>query len=169
MSTCDVRFTGFGPSLDCHRDSGEQVGANVAAVAMRDPKEARTMLEAMFTALSHGSQRRELARGLAQLPLPALIQLAETKEGHALLERALGELNRGLDDGDNRWAADQIGTALKTVDFKHSEEFKRLDPTTRQTLVERLGWPVAHPGSVDTLIGLAKSSGFQVATPDTRR
>ena len=115
MSTCDVRFTGFGPSLDCRRDSGEQVGANIAAIAMRDPKEARAMLEAMFNALGHGSQRRELARGLAQLPLPVLIQLAETKDGHALLERSLGELKGGLDDSDNRRAADQVGTALSAL------------------------------------------------------
>lgn len=169
MTTCDVKFTGFGPLLDCHRDAGEQIGSNVAAIALRDPKEARTMLEAMFTALSHGSQRREVARGLAQLPLPALIQLAETKDGHALLERALGELKGDLDDSDNRWAADQIGTALKTVDFKASEEFKKLDSTSRQTILESLGWPVAQPGSVDTLIGLAKSPGFQAASPDTRR
>ncbi len=127
------------------------------------------MLEVMFTALSHGSQRREVARGLAELPLPALIELAENKDGRALLERALAELKGDLGDGDNRWAADQIGTALKTVDFKASEDFKKLDSTSRQTILERLGLPVAQPGSVDTLIGLAKSPGFHGGHADTRR
>jgi hypothetical protein len=171
MTTCDVKFTGFGgPALDCHRDSGEVVGSNIAATAMRDPQAARIQLETMFTALAHPDNRREVARGLAQgLPLPALMQLAENKDGRVLLERALAELKGDLGDGDNQWAADQIGTALKTVDLKHSDAFKNLDATSQQTILDRLGYPVAYAGAVDNLIALAKSPGFQTASPDTRK
>ena len=171
MTTCDVKYTGFGgPSLDCHRDAGEVVGSNIAATAMRDPKEARILLETMYTMLGNADERQELARGLAQgMPLPALVQLAETKDGRVLLERALAELKGDLGDRDNKWAADQIGTALKTVDLKHSDAFKKLDATSQQTILDRLGYPVAYAGAVDNLIALAKLPGFQVASPDTRK
>ena len=171
MTTCDVKFTGFGgPALDCHRDSGEVVGSNIAATAMRDPQAARIQLETMLAALGHPDNRREVARGLAQgMPLPALVQLAENKDGRAMLERALAELKGDLGDGDNQWAADQIGTALKTADLKHSDEFKKLDATSQQTILDRLGYPVPYAGAVDNLIALAKSPGFQAASPDTRK
>lgn len=171
MTTCDVKTTGFGGStLECHRDAGEVVGSDIAATAMRDPKLARLQLETMLTMLSHPDQRRELARGLAQgMPLPTLIQLAETKDGRAMLERALAELKGNLGDRDNQWAADQIGTALKTVELKHSDAFTKLDATSQQAIVDRLGYPVAYPGAVDNLIALAKSPGFQVASADTRK
>jgi hypothetical protein len=170
MTTCDVKFTGFGPSLDCHRDATEVAGSDIAATAMRDPKLGRIQMETMLTALGNADQRRELARGVAQgLPLPALVQLAETKDGRALLERALAELKGDLGDSDNKFAADQIGTALKTVDLKSSDAFRNLDATSRQTILDRLAWPVAFPGTVDNLIGLAKAPGFQAASPDTRK
>jgi len=170
MTTCDVRFTGFGPSLECHRDAGEVLGSDIATIALRDPKQARLTLETMFTAFGNADQRRELARGVAQaLPLPALIQLAENKDMRELLERALTELKGDLGDRDNQWAADQIGTALKTVDLKHNDAFKKLDATSQQTILDRLGWPVPNAGAVDNLIALAKSPGFQAASPDTRK
>jgi len=168
MPTCEVRHTGSGPVVDCHAGSAKEVGADLARTALRDPVLGRKLLEQALLLNPDGDVRREIARGLAEgLSLVMLSHLAESKDGHALLERALAELKGGK--GDDAWAANQIGTALKTSDLKNDGTFKKLDATSQQTVVERLMYTVpVDPLAVDNLIALAKSPGFAVASPDVR-
>jgi len=168
MSTCEIRFSGGGVVADCH--AFEAGGREIAATAVSDPKLARMTFDNMLTALGDADQRRDLARGLAQsLPMSLMSQLAESTEGRVLLTRALGELTSDLSRADNRQAVEQITTALKIGSLKQSAEFKNLDPTSRQTILDTLNYPLGSSDAADNLIALAKSPGFQAASPDTRK
>jgi hypothetical protein len=149
---------------------GVAVGTKIGGMALGDPAQARQVFEKVMDKTSDADERREVARGLGQsMPPDLLRRLAETPDGRAMLARALAELNGDLGRNGNEWAANQIGTAIKTADFKGSEEFKALDPATQQSLLGSLGVPLTSPAVIDNLIALAKSAGFQAATPATRK
>ena len=161
MSTCIVQNTGIGSSPECHdQNSGENAGSGIASIALQDPSRARQMFESVLKAMSDSWARRDLARGLAEtLAPPAMSKLAETKDGRAMLERALAELKGNHGEAANDWLADQIQATLQMTDLKGSDAFKRLDPASQQYLLTLLGmpWTTTHPTAASNLIALACS------------
>ena len=172
MSTCIVQGTGFWSSPECHdQNSGENAGSGIAGIALQDPSRARQMFDSVLKVMSDPWARRDLARGLAEtLTLSEMSKLAETKDGRAMLERALAELKGNHGEAANEWLADQVQATLQMTDLKGNDAFKRLDPANQHYVLTLLGlpWTTTNPTAASNLIALACSAGFGAASPQTR-
>lgn len=145
---------------------GEAIGRDIGALALREPARAREVFAQALVQAPTADDRREIARGLGQsMPQGLLATLAGNADARAMLEAARGELKHHAGD----WAATQIDAALKTVDLKGSAEFGKLDAASQQRVLGTIGYPGASTATIDNVIALAKSGGFQAASPPTRK
>lgn len=169
--SCEVSATSFVPGLGgCQQDShADAIGRNAAQLAIVDPTGARSLFESTLNAATNATMRREIARGFADsLPHDLLVQVAGSTDGRALLERARTELRGDLGDHRNEWGANQLDKARQSADLRGKDEFKALDPDTRQAVLARIAFPATTPAQVDNLIALTRSPGFEQAAPATR-
>lgn len=158
--------------INCHKDTdGTAVGRDIAAIAKTDPAQARRVLDKVQTKTPDAEERREVARGLVEgLSHEQMRQLEESANGKAMLESARKELaaGNGESGGADQKAVTRIDSAQKAAELKESPEFKNLDPTTQQRVLDQIGRQEGDAAAVDNTIALVKSPGFQAASAATR-
>jgi len=131
-----------------------------------DPAHARAEFDSVLDNTPDPAARRDVARAMSQaMPQETMHRLCETPDGRAMLERAHTELQTD----PNEWASTAIDSTLKRADLNGTEAFKALDSESQQRVLDQVGTHWADPSAIDSTIALAKSKGFQDATPAMRK
>jgi hypothetical protein len=156
--------------INCKPDTdGVAVGRDIANIAKTEPARARAVYDKALTQSPNVAERQEIAQGLAQeLKSAELTTLAGTANGRQMLDSARTELRVEGGSDAGKAQAQRIDSAIKSADFQKTPEFKNLDAATQQKVTNQIVQQEQSTAAVDNTIALARSAGFQSASPATR-